>query len=249
MKVTGIIPARMGSSRYPGKPLVMIAGKTMIEHVYRRSALSTALTDVAVATPDEEIARVVRGFGGRVVMTAPTHERATDRVAEAAGVTGGDIVVVIQGDEPLLQPDAISDAVAPVAADPSVFCTNLMARIRTEEDFLSPNTIKVVTNQRKDALYFSRSPVPGTGVRPFERLQAFKQVCIIPFRAENLVRFTKLPPTILEQVESIDMLRILEHGYTVRMVETPYDTAAVDVPSDIAIVEEIMANDPVAKRY
>lgn len=249
MKVVGIIPARMGSSRYPGKPLVMIAGKTMIEHCYRRSALSKALTEVAIATPDEEIARAVRGFGGNVVMTAPTHERATDRVAEAAGVTGGDIVVVIQGDEPLLQPDAISDAVAPVAADPGVFCTNLMARIRTEEDFRSPNTIKVVTNHRKDALYFSRSPLPGTGARPFDQLTAFKQVCIIPFRAENLTRFTTLTPTALEQAESIDMLRLLEHGYTVRMVDTPYDTAAVDVPSDIAVVEHLMKTDPVSQLY
>lgn len=249
MKVVGIIPARMGSSRYPGKPLIKIAGRTMIEHVYRRSAMSEALTDVAVATCDAEIADAVRAFGGTVVMTSPTHERATDRVAEAASTTGGDIVVVIQGDEPLLQPSAIGDAVRPVADDPSIFCTNLLARITTVEDYLSPNTIKVVTDLNRNALYFSRSPLPGTGVRPFDRLAAYKQVCIIPFRVENLVRFTALTPTPLEQAESIDMLRILEHGGTVRMVDTPFDTQAVDVPADIAVVERLMEQDPIARRY
>ena len=249
MRVVGIIPARMGSSRFPNKPLALICGRPMLEHVYRRAALCRSLDAIVVATPDEEIARRVRAFGGDVVMTAPTHERATDRVAEAALTTGGDIVVVIQGDEPLLQPEAISQAVAPVAADAGVFCANLTERIRTVEELLSPNSIKVVMDRRGDALYFSRSPLPSTAVTMPSRVPAYKQVCIIPFRRENLMRFTQLPPTPLEIAESIDMLRVLEHGYRVRMVETAYETHAVDVQDDIAAVETLMAADPVARLY
>lgn len=249
MKVVGIIPARLGSSRFPNKPLTPIAGRSMIEHVYRRARLSRALTEVAVATPDSEIADIVRGFGGHAIMTSPSHERATDRVAEAAEVTGGDIVVVIQGDEPLLQPDAITDVVRPVAEEAGVFCANLTEPIRTQEEFLSPHTIKVVMNARHDALYFSRSPIPSSGVTRWEQTHAFKQVCIIPFRIDNLRRFLQLPPTPLEQAESIDMLRVLEHGHVVRMVPTTHATHAVDVQSDVLLVEALMANDPIAALY
>lgn len=249
MNVVGIIPARLGSSRFPGKPLAPIAGRTMIEHVYRRSALCRLLDHVAVATPDEEVARVVERFGGNVVMTSPTHQRATDRVAEAAHATGGDIVVVIQGDEPLLQPEAIAQAVRPVADDPGVFCTNLVERIRSVDELLNPNTIKVVIGRGGDALFFSRAPLPSTAAAAFDRIPSFKQVCIIPFRRENLLTFTRLQPTPLEQAESIDMLRVLEHGYTVRMVETAFETHAVDAPEDVALVERLMRHDPVASQY
>lgn len=249
MQIVGIIPARLGSSRFPGKPLASICGKAMLEHVYRRSKLCPALTQVVVATPDDEIAEAVRRFGGEVVMTSPAHVRATDRVAEAAYVTGGDIVVVIQGDEPLLQPSAIADVVKPVAEEPGVFCANLTERIRSVEELVSPNSIKVVMNHHGDALFFSRAPLPSSGVARFDQVRAYKQVCIIPFRFENLMAFTRLTPTPLEEAESIDMLRVLEHGYTVRMVETPFETHAVDVPEDVPAVERLMASDPVARQY
>ena len=249
MKVVGIIPARLGSSRFPNKPLASICGKTMLEHVYRRSVLCSALHHVVVATPDPEIIAAVQAFGGEAVMTSPDHQRATDRVAEASAVTGGDIVVVIQGDEPLLQPDAIAQVVKPVAEDPRVFCANLTERILSLDDFMSPNTIKVVMNANNDALYFSRSPIPSDGVKAFDRARAYKQVCIIPFTRANLLKFMSLPPTPLEQAESIDMMRVLEHGYTVRMVESAFETHAVDVPDDIPAVERLMARDPIVSRY
>lgn len=249
MTVAGIIPARMGSTRFPGKPLASIAGMAMIEHVYRRSALCRMLSRLAVATPDEEIARAVRAFGGEVVMTSPQHSRATDRVAEAAGVVGGDIVVVIQGDEPLVSPGMIEAAVAPVWQDERVFCSNLIERIKTVEEFENPNTIKVIRGRNGNALYFSRAPIPSLQRQGFERIEAYKQVCIMPFRRENLLRFTALSPTALEQAESIDMLRLLEHGYTVRLVEAPARTSAVDTPEDIEAVERALEQDPMWALY
>ena len=239
----------MGSTRFPGKPLAPILGRPMIEHVYRRSALSDRLDRLVVATPDLEIAEAVRGFAGDAVMTSPTHERATDRVAEAAETTGGDIVIVIQGDEPLIHPDMIGAAVDPVIEDETVFCSNLTERIRTVEEHENPNTIKVVMDANCDALYFSRSPIPGIGPDGFAAAPLYRQVCIIPFRRENLDRFLELAPTPLERLESIDMLRVLEHGLKVRLVETPFRTLSVDEPGEIRAVEEAMAGDPVSARY
>ena len=249
MKVVGIIPARMGSSRFPGKPLVPISGKTMIEHVFKRSALCKSLDLLAVATPDEEIARAVRAFGGEVIMTSPAHERATDRVAEAAEMTGGDIVIVIQGDEPMLRPEMIEAAVKPVVEDAAVFCSNLIERIPTLEEFQNPNTIKVTMDSDGNALYFSREPIPSVHRYAFGQIPAYKQVCILPFRRVNLLKFTQLKPTILEQVESIDMLRILEHGHKVRLVETPFYTLSVDVPADVPAVEHALEKDPIRPLY
>ena len=249
MKVVGIIPARMGSSRFPGKPLALIRGKPMIEHVYKRSALCRSLSTVVVATPDEEIARSVKGFGGGVVMTSASHERATDRVAEAARTTGGDIVIVIQGDEPLLHPDMIQAAVKPVAEDDDVFCSNLIERIYSVEEFENPNTIKVTMDNKGNALYFSREAIPSRNRLGFDQIQAHKQVCIMPFRRDNLFKYTTMAPTALEQAESIDMLRILEHGLVVRLVETGFHTQSVDIPKDIPLVDELMQTDPLCRLY
>ncbi len=249
MRIVGIIPARMGSSRFPGKPLAVICGKPMIEHVYKRSALCGALTTLAVATPDEEIARTVRGFGGEVLMTSIAHQRATDRVAEAACTTGGDIVVVIQGDEPLLHPEMIEIAIKPVVEEAGVFCSNLVQQIDSIEEFVNPNTIKVTMDQDGNALYFSREPIPSQDRLGFNRITAYKQVCIMPFRRQNLFRFVELKPTTLEEAESIDMLRILEHGYKVRLVETKFRTQSVDVPEEISRVELLMEKDPVCSLY
>jgi 3-deoxy-manno-octulosonate cytidylyltransferase (CMP-KDO synthetase) len=249
MNVTAIIPARMGSSRFPGKPLAPICGRSMLEHVWRRAQRCATVSRLAVATCDREIAEAVRAFGAEAIMTSPEHQRAVDRVAEAARVTGGDIVVVIQGDEPLLQPSMIDAAVAPVAAEPEVFCSNLIERIQTREEFESPNTIKVVRDRRGNALYFSREPIPTLRARPFTAIEAYKQVCIMPFRLDRLFAFTALEPTALEEAESIDMLRLLEHGHTVRLVPTTATSHAVDVPADIAVVERLMRDDPLAAAY
>ena len=248
MKVVGVIPARMGSSRFPGKPLAHICGKPMIEHVYRRSAMSKILDDLYVATCDREIFDCVMKFGGKPVMTDVCHERCTDRVAEALQSISCDIVVIIQGDEPLVTPEMIDEAAAPMISDPSIRCINLMADIDTDEDFIDPNEVKVVIDRNGDALYFSREPIPSVkkGARDFPR---YKQVCIMPFRREFLFTYTTLPPTPLENIESVDMLRILEHGYSIRMIHTDKKTCSVDTPEDLHYVESIMEKDPLFRNH
>lgn len=249
MKVIAIIPARMGSSRFPGKPLAKILGRPMIEHVYKRTAMSEALDDVIVATCDEGIKNAVEGFGGTVVMTADTHERASDRIAEAAENFDTDVIVLVQGDEPMTAPEMIDAAVQPFTTDPAVQCVNLTKRIDKESDFVDPNTIKVVMDGKNNALFMSRQPIPTHPKGDFSSIQAFKQVCIIPFRIEALRRYATLEPTPLEIAESIDMMRFLEHGVPVRMVETNYDSQAVDTPDDLARVQELMREAPLTNTY
>ena len=239
-RLVAIIPARMRSSRFPGKPLAPLLGRPMIEHVLRRAEMCTQLSAVYVATCDEEIKNVVERLDGRVIMTSAKHERASDRVAEAAEQVQADIVVMIQGDEPMITPAMITAAVTPLFDDRSVQCVNLVRRITNKQDYLDPNTIKVVMNVNRDALYFSRAPIPWSEFTKENHLPVFKQVCVIPFRAEFLREFARLPPTALERAESIDMLRILEHGRRVRLVETTAETHAVDTPEDLRLIEKLM---------
>ncbi|MCA1555986.1 MAG: 3-deoxy-manno-octulosonate cytidylyltransferase [Acidobacteria bacterium] len=250
VRIVAIIPARMGSSRFPGKPLAPVLGRPMIEHVVRRAAMCDLLDAVYVATCDEEIRMVVEGLGGTVVlMTSSAHERASDRVAEAAERVQSDIVVMIQGDEPMVIPSMIVAAVTPMLQDSSVACVNLVRRIVSRDEYLDSNTIKVVMNVHADALYFSRASIPAIDFAQVGRLPVFKQVCVIPFRRDFLCEFANLPPTPLERAESIDMLRVIEHGGRVRLVETDVDTHAVDTPNDLRLVEALMADDPLLLRY
>jgi len=250
MKIAAVIPVRMGSTRYPGKPLVPINGRPMVEHVFRRVALCQALdAGVYVATPDQEIADAVEAFGGMVVMTSAEHQRASDRVAEAAESLDADIVVMIQGDEPLVTPEMVEMSFQPLLHDDSIFCTNLTKRIDTEEEFHDRNTIKVVMDPDGFALYMSREPIPTTHGTNFASIQAYKQVCIIPYPKRFLLEFARMEPTALEVAESIDMLRILERGGRVKMLECTQDSHAVDVPADVAVVERLMQNDPVLALY
>jgi 3-deoxy-manno-octulosonate cytidylyltransferase (CMP-KDO synthetase) len=249
LTTVAVIPARMGSSRFPGKPLASIAGRPMIEHVYKRVALSDAVEEVYVATCDEEIARQTEEFGGHAVMTSPAHERASDRVAEAAGSLDAEVVVMVQGDEPLTTPEMIGLALDPFRRDPGVACTNLIAPIASEEEFRDPNTIKVVRDARNRALFMSREPIPTTRAGAFEGIEAWKQVCVIPFRRDALLKFAALAPTPLEIAESIDMLRFLEHGRDVHLVETSAGTKAVDTPDDLLAVEALMGEDPLVPQY
>lgn len=250
MKVAAVIPVRMGSSRFPGKPLTPIRGRTMVEHVFKRVALCQRLDGgVYVATPDDEIARAVDSFGGQVIMTSPDHQRASDRVAEAAEQLDADIIVMIQGDEPLVTPEMVELSIQPLLADDTIFCTNLTKRIGTREEFEDRNTIKVVMDHEGYALYFSREPIPTTHGGDFPSIKAYKQVCIIPYPKRFLLEFYHLEPTSLEVSESIDMLRILEHGMRVKMVECTDDVHSVDAPLDVEIVERLMQNDPVLSRY
>lgn len=239
-RIVAVIPARMGSSRFPGKPLAPLLGRPMIEHVLRRAEMCTQLSEVYVATCDEEIKNAVEVLGGRVIMTSPAHERATDRVAEAAALIKADIVVMIQGDEPMITSAMIHAAVTPMLSDRSIECVNLVRRITNQHDYFDTNTIKVVMNVNHDALYFSRARIPALEFKQANERPVFKQVCVIPFRTEFLREFARLRPTELERAESIDMLRILEHGRRVRLVETTVETHAVDTPEDLRLVETLM---------
>ena len=252
-RIVAVIPARMGSSRFPGKPLAPLLGRTMVEHVFRRASLCDALAAVYVATCDEEIRSAVEAFGGAALLTSDKHERASDRVAEAAESFDADIVLMIQGDEPMVTPAMLDAAVAPLLEDSSVGCVNLIRRVENLEDYLDRNTIKVVADARGHALYFSRSPIPDLGpshdFTDDRHTPVFKQVCVIPFRRDFLREFARLPPTPLERAESVDMLRAVEHGLRVRLVETTAATHAVDTPEDLRLVESLLKDDPLLKRY
>ena len=240
MKVACFIPARMGASRFPGKVLAPIAGRPMLEHCYRGAAASEFLDEVVIATCDAEIEAWARGVGIACAMTSPAHERATDRVAEAAARSDADVVVLVQGDEPLVTSDMVDAALGPVLAGEAA-CTNLIKRIDDEDDFRSPNTVKILFDRQQRALAFSRSLVPNPDRLGFEGIAAYKQVAVFGFLRARLLEFSALPPTPLEIAESVDMLRYLEHGLAIQFVETERTTHGVDVPEDVEIVEQVLA--------
>ncbi|MDP3726654.1 MAG: 3-deoxy-manno-octulosonate cytidylyltransferase [bacterium] len=254
MNIIGVIPARMGSSRFPGKPLAKICGKPMIEHVFKRSAMANKLTDVYIATCDEEISEAAKNFGAKVVMTKSSHERASDRVAEAMLKIEEDlnkrvdILVMVQGDEPMVFPEMIDEAVDPLIVDANIMVTNLMAPIRSRKEQDDRNVINVVFDKNNFALYFSREPIP-TRVKTKGDLLMYKQVCIIPFRRDFLLKFNNLQQTPLEIAESVDMMRVLEHGYKVKMVLTKYETYSVDTEEDLNKVEKHISRDKLFIKY
>ena len=241
----------MGSTRFPGKPLCDILGKTMIEHCYRRCSLSKYKTDLFVAACDKEIQDVVEDFGGNVIMTNPNIQRPGLRVAEAAetlNLDDDDIVVVVQGDEPLVHPDMIDLAIQPLLNEKDVYVSNLTAELN-EDEWKDPGEIKVVCDLKMNAIYMSRSPIPSIDHEE-QRATWYKQVCIMPFRWHFMKKFNHvLEPTPLELQESIEMNRAIQHGYKVRMVPSPYTSKSVDTDSDSKIVEELMKNDPVYPLY
>ncbi len=254
MNIVAIVPARMGSSRYPGKPLALIHGTPMVGHVAFRTAMSSILTDTYVATCDTIIEDYCKGAGLKCVMTADTHTRCSTRTAEAMlkieDATGKkiDIVVMVQGDEPMVRPEMISAAVQPMIDDPTVNVVNLMAEMDTLEEFEDPNEVKVVIDRNSDALYFSREPIPSRK-KGSDKVPMRKQVCIIPFRRDYLLRFNEMEESPLEIYESVDMMRILEYGEKVRMVPTNCRTWSVDTPDDLARVTRLMENDDLMRRY
>lgn len=254
MNIIAIIPARMGSSRYPGKPLALIHGVPMVGHVAFRTRQSSLVSATYVATCDDIIAHYCKDARLRCVMTGNHHVRCSTRTAEALlkieASTGvrADIVVMVQGDEPMVTPGMIDAAVAPMLRDPSINVVNLMAEMETIEEFEDPNEVKVVVDRDMNALYFSREPVPSRK-KGSDRVPMRKQVCIIPFRRDYLLRFNEMEESPLEIYESVDMLRILEHGEKVRMVPTDERTWSVDTPEDLARVERLMTGDTLMKTY
>ena len=244
MNILALIPARMGSSRFPDKPMAKILDKPMIGHVYERVAKSEVLSKTVVATCDQEIADYIESIGGEAVMASDKHERASDRCTEALGYLEEkdgiryDIVVMVQGDEPMTHPDMIGEAVQPMLVDETIRVVNLLGEIKNEQEFEDRNCIKVVCDLDLNALYFSREPIPTRCKE--DNIPMGKQVCIIPFRRDFLLEYTDLSPTPLEIAESVDMMRVLEHGMKVKMARTKHQTQAVDTQSDLVRVEGLM---------
>ena len=247
MKVVGIIPCRMASSRFPGKPLADLLGLPMVLHVYERARRSSLLSEVVVATCDEEIRRVVESHGGRVIMTSARHERGTDRVAEAAEHLSADVVVNIQGDEPLLDPRMIEQVSAPLIHTSDTPICNLIRRLDSPEEARDPNLVKVVFTTKMKALYYSREPIPTDLHRPDRPL--YRQLGIIAFTREFLRTFSRLAPTTLEKLESVDLMRVVEHGYSITLVETSHPVYSVDTPPELEHVAQRMATDELARAY
>ncbi|MCF8081617.1 MAG: 3-deoxy-manno-octulosonate cytidylyltransferase [Deltaproteobacteria bacterium] len=243
MKIFAFIPARYGSSRFPGKPLALISGKPMIQHTYERALRCPDLEAAFVATDDDRIARCVQGFGGKVVMTASTHKSGTDRIAEAArkmGFDPDDIVVNIQGDQPLFDPGVISEMTRPLVTDIGLPMSTLKWRIQESEEIMNPNHVKVVTDENHHALYFSRHPIPYCRDVPCDGAH-FKHLGFYAFRMSFLSTFTTLPMGVLEGLEKLEQLRALEHGYRIKVIETRYDSIEVDVPEDVGKIEESLS--------
>lgn len=241
--ITIVIPARMASSRYPGKPLVSILGLPLIEHVRRRALLSKGSGLVVVATCDAEIKEAVEKAGGKAVMTKDTHERCTDRIEEAMEQLPGDIVVMVQGDEPLLMPEAIAAVAAPLLADPTLPIVNLLSPLQSADDYANPNIVKAVCKLNGDVIYFTRAAIPF--FREQMAVPVYRQTGIMAFRKEALNKFSNLPATALEKAESVDMLRAIEHGMRIAGVVADYPTIGVDRPTDVPLVESAIQQDPV----
>jgi 3-deoxy-manno-octulosonate cytidylyltransferase (CMP-KDO synthetase) len=237
MKFIGVIPARYGSTRFPGKPLALINGKPMIQHVYERASKSKLLDSVIVATDHEEIQKVVDGFGGRAIITSKDHETGSDRIAEVTSKIEGDFFVNIQGDEPLISHELIDALIETAQHTPDTVITAKTA-IKNVEDAANPNVVKVVTDINQYALYFSRSTIPFN--RAKKDITLFKHLGIYGYPKSILNEFVKLPQSALEEVEMLEQLRLLENGYRIKVIETSYDAVGVDTPEDIKKVEEIL---------
>lgn len=244
MNILGIIPARYGSVRFPGKPLTSIAGKPLIQHVIERCQMARSLSEVIVATDDERIAEAARSFC-RVEMTRADHASGTDRIAEVVRRCDGEAAVNIQGDEPLIDP-AVIDAVAAALDEESM--TTAATRIRAAEDLENPNVVKVVVNAGGRALYFSRRTIPylrdaasGSGAGQLAAFPFLKHLGIYGYRRETLLRLMSLPVSALEHAERLEQLRALENGIAIRVAVVDYESAGVDVPGDVERVEELLA--------
>lgn len=251
MKITAVIPARYASTRFPGKALAEIDGKPMIRHVYERTSRASLVGEVIVATDDERIRQAVNAFGGSCRMTRPDHETGTDRLAEVAAGLDADIIVNVQGDEPLIEPGMIDQAIRPFLDDPDLRMGTLKTRIRCLHDFLSPNVVKVVTGSDGNALYFSRSPLPFFRDKWKDlkddsfssgKLLCYKHVGLYVFRRDFLLEFAAMAPTFLENAEKLEQLRALENGVDIRVVETEFESIGVDTPDDLAKARERFKN-------
>jgi 3-deoxy-manno-octulosonate cytidylyltransferase (CMP-KDO synthetase) len=240
-KVVVVIPARYGSTRLPGKPLVSIAGKPMIQRVFERAKLAQCVNQVIVATDDERIVKAVEAFGGEARMTRSDHRTGTERVAEVAAHVEGDVFVNVQGDEPLLDPAAVDAAVTSLLEDPPASIATVATPIKTPADIMDPNVVKTVLDFEGNAIYFSRAPIPWVREAASKVLaRHLKHLGLYVFDREALLEYPTLPPGELERIEQLEQLRWLENGWKIRVAEVQHDAVSVDVPEDVARVEKLL---------
>lgn len=250
MKILAVIPARMASSRFPGKPLKKILGLPMVEHVRRRTLLCKAINEVVVATCDKEIYDSVRSFDGSAIMTSEKHEGCIDRVAEAADYFPADVIINVQGDMPLVHPNSLEMLIQPFLQKEAAMVTDMMGPLENHSEASNPNVVKVVVDLSMNALYYSREPVPSLKKGVFRNgMCMLKQFGINAFGRESLIRFSNWRRTPLEIIESIDMLRVLEMGHKIRMVNSPYPAIGVDTPQDLREAESRMRQDVLFPQY
>ncbi len=241
MQIIGIIPSRYGSTRFPGKSLVQIAGKPLVQRVYEQAKKATLLDDVVVATDDLRIVEAVKSFGGKAIMTASTHPSGTDRLAEVMARRSEDVVINIQGDEPLIDPADIDALARPFLTRPELNMATLITDFENEEEWHNPNVVKVVCDDAGYALYFSRAPIPYPRQSAGFRI-ARKHIGLYAYRCDFLLQLTTLKPHPLELAESLEQLRILAAGQRILTIHTNHATIGVDTPEDAVRVESIILN-------
>lgn len=252
--IIAVIPARMGAKRLPGKPLADILGMPMIGHVYNRTKMCPDFQEVYIATCDKEIAEYIKSIGGEVIMTSKDHMRSTDRVAEAVRYIEDDydlkpdLVVMVQGDEPLVNEQMVANSISPLLIDPGVEIVTLMTEITNPDEINDPNSVKVVVDNNNFALYLSRSAIPYQK-RGVEGLPVLKKVNVVAMRRDFLMHFSALSPSTLELVESIGMLRLLESGIRIKMVFSDTYTVSVDTEKDLKIATELLKEDFWTSKY
>jgi 3-deoxy-manno-octulosonate cytidylyltransferase (CMP-KDO synthetase) len=240
-QIVVVIPSRFAATRLPGKPLVNLAGKPMVQRVYEQAKLAQTVHRVLVATDDQRIVNSVLAFGGEVRMTRSDHRTGTERIAEVAAHEPGDVFVNVQGDEPLIDPVAIDTAVAALLEDPPAQIATVATPIRHVPDIMDPNIVKTVLDFDSNALYFSRAPIPW--VRDTQQkmhVKYWKHLGLYVFQREALLEYPTFPQGELEKIEQLEQLRWLENGWKIRVAEVEHDAVSVDVPEDIARVEKLL---------
>ena len=240
IQAIGVIPARYGATRFEGKLLKDLCGKPVIQHVYERAKKAKLLDDLIIAADDDRIVKAVEGFGGKVVFTSKSHSTGTDRLTEVVNQIDVKIVVNIQGDEPLIQPLLIDDLVRTMQDNPDVMMATVVKKSQSLEEFKSPDVVKAVVDQNRNALYFSRQPIPTFLKLDAEKAYFYKHIGIYAYNKDFLFTFKKLPKSYLEKNEKLEQLRALECGYKIKVVETKYETVGVDTPEDLKLAATLM---------
>jgi len=247
MPVLIVIPARLGSWRFPDKPLTPINGLPMVEHVYRRSRLASGINEVVLAVCEEKVRKAGESFGAKTVMTGTDHRTAIDRVAEAARLVGyvspDDIVLNVQGDEPVMPPPVIERSAELLKSAPTLKCVNLVETVQDLSDLTNPHRVKAVISRHNRLIFLTRQQIPATVFDIHKRAVFYRQSCVMAFRGDFLQTFCRLPQTPLEQIEGIDMLRLIENDFPIATEISPYQTHPVDTPEDVTKVIEVLNND------